>query len=136
MLNRITNEPILTLQENEIAVVGTNEGGRHGAGFALYCYNYFGAVYGQAFGLQGQCFGVPTRDNSRPLKTLPLDQIEPYINEFIQFAKDNESLTFKVSKIGCGHAGYTVEQIAPMFKEAINVKNIHLPREFWDVLNQ
>lgn len=136
MINRITKEPILTLKENEIAVVGTNEGGRHGAGFALYCYNYFDAIYGQGYGLQGRCFGIPTKDNSRPLKVLPLDKIESYTKEFIKFAEEHPELIFKVSKIGCGLSNYKPSQIAPLLEEARSVKNIHLPIEFWDILNE
>jgi len=135
MINRITTEPILTLQHNEIAVVGTNEGGRHRKGFALYCFENFGAILGQGFGLQGRCFGIPTKDNSRPLQTLSVSKITPYVDRFIDFAESRQDLIFKVSKVGCGLAGYEPEEIAPLFKRAVPLKNIHLPREFWDILN-
>lgn len=134
MINRITPELITELNQNSIFVFGSNLAGRHGAGAALIAKNQFGAIYGVGFGPQGQCYAIPTKD--RNLKVLPLDEIEPYVKVFIEYAKLFPKLTFKVTKIGCGLSGYSVSDIAPMFRDAIKLNNIHLPIEFWDELNK
>lgn len=134
MVNRITPELITELNQDSIFVFGSNLAGRHGAGAALIAKNQFGATYGVGFGPQGQCYAIPTKD--RNLKVLPLDEIEPYVKVFIEYAKQNPELTFKVTKVGCGLSGYSVSDIAPMFRDAIKLNNIHLPIEFWDKLNK
>lgn len=134
MINRITYEPIIELYPHEIAVCGSNLAGRHGKGFAKYCLDHFEAIYGQGTGPQGQCYMIATKNYN--IETLPLSHIEPQVKVFIEYAKQNPEFIFKVSSLGCGLAGYKPEDIAPMFAGAINVKNIHLPIEFWDVLNK
>ena len=112
-----------------IFVFGSNLAGRHGAGAALYAYTHLGAVYGQGIGLQGYSYGIPTKD--RRIQTLPLDAIQGYVSQFICFARQHPKLTFEVTRIGCGLAGYTDHQIAPMFKGAPD--NCQLP-EGWRAL--
>lgn len=133
MINRITSEPITQLSENSIAVFGSNLAGRHGKGFAKYCLDNFGAIYGQGIGLQGNSYAIPTKDGN--MNVLSLKQIEPYVKTFIEYAQNHPELIFKVSSVGCGLAGYTPSEIAQLFKGSIELKNIHLSVEFWDVLN-
>ncbi len=109
-----------------IFVFGSNLAGIHGAGAARYAVEHHGARYGQGIGLQGNSYGIPTK--SHQILTLPLDEIQKHVGVFIQFAKDNPELTFEVTRIGCGLAGYTDYQIAPMFKGA--PENCQLP-EGW-----
>lgn len=52
------------------------------------------------------------------LNKLPLWVIERYILEFILYAEKQPELTFELTRIGCGLAGYTDKEIAPMFKYA------------------
>lgn len=132
MNNRITPENITQLKENEIFCFGSNEAGFHGAGAAKLALNKFGAIYGQGFGIQRKSFAIPTKDNK--IETLPLNHIQEYVLDFIDFAKRNPNLIFLVTKIGTGLVGLKTEEIAPMFRNAINVKNIYLPKEFWDIL--
>ncbi len=135
MNNRITPEIITTLQPNEIFVFGSNLAGRHGAGAAKQALK-FGAKYNTGVGLCGNTFAIPTKDKN--LKVMPLDTIKKYVDCFIELAQ-LAPLRFKtlyVTKIGCGLAGYTPKDIAPLFKEAININNIHLPLEFWQILNE
>jgi hypothetical protein len=113
-----------------IFVFGSNEAGRHGKGAALFARQNHGAVYGQAFGLQGNSFAIPTKD--RRLSTLPLPQIEAYVKQFKTFADQHPDLHFVVTAIGCGLAGYKPDQIAPMFRDA--PRNCELPVEFDRVL--
>jgi hypothetical protein len=106
-------------------IFGSNEKGIHGAGAARYALLKYSAIYGQGFGLQGQSFAIPTRDSK--IKTLPLNIIEVYVEEFINWSLNNKEYCFYITPIGTGFAGYAHEQIAPMFK---GIKNAWLP-EVW-----
>jgi hypothetical protein len=117
---RTTPELITELKPNEIFVFGSNLQGMHGGGAAYIAYRKFGAVMGQGVGLQGQSYGITTMQGG-------VDTIKPYVDEFIEFAKQNQELTFLVTRIGCGIAGFTDEEIAPLFEAAHNIKNIVLP---------
>lgn len=101
-----------------VFVFGSNLAGRHGRGAALHARQHFGAVYGQGVGRQGNSYAIPTKDYG--IKTLPLDRIRPYVADFLEYARRHPSLTFQVTRIGCGLAGYTDEEIAPMFSGAPN----------------
>lgn len=124
MYNRdFTPERITELKPNEIFVFGSNLSGSHGGGAALLAYNRFGAIWGQGVGLQGQSYGIPTMHGG-------VEVIKPYVDEFIEFAKQHPELKFLVTKIGCGIAGFRVEEIAPLFVDAMDVQNVILPKEF------
>jgi hypothetical protein len=110
----------------EIFVFGSNRAGIHGKGAALHAAKHYGAIYGQGWGLQGKSFAIPTKDHR--LNTLPLYQISMYVNEFKEFASQNPQFSFKLSPIGCGLAGYSPVDIAPMFADAPD--NVILPEEF------
>lgn len=110
-----------------IFVFGSNLAGRHGKGAALHARKNHGAVYGQGFGLQGRSFAIPTKDYK--LLSLPLTEIQIYVNSFKNYAKTHPEMTFNVTRIGCGLAGYTDNDIAPMFKNCSN--NVNLP-PYWD----
>lgn len=117
---RTTPERITSLQSNEIFVFGSNLRGMHGGGAAYIAYRHFGAIMGQGVGLQGQSYAIPTMQGG-------VDTIRPYVDEFIEFAKQHQNLTFLVTRIGCGIAGFTDEEISPLFEAAHDVKNIVLP---------
>jgi hypothetical protein len=118
------------IQMRNIFVFGSNLKGVHGAGAALFAFRNHGAVYGQGSGLQGNSYGIPTKD--RKIKTLPLTEIEKHVNVFLEFAEKNKDLTFDLTAIGCGLAGYHPQEIAPMFKKSPD--NVRLPKEFQEVL--
>jgi hypothetical protein len=103
-------------EEAMIFVFGSNLAGRHGKGAALFAKRYHGAVYGQGAGLQGNSYGIPTKDSN--LKTLHLFVIDHHVRDFIEFAEANPDMTFQVTKIGCGLAGYKEADIAPLFQGA------------------
>jgi hypothetical protein len=113
-----------------VFVFGSNLAGRHGKGAALEARRMHGAKYGQAVGLQGNSYAIPTKDEH--IRTLPLDRIKPYVDEFILFARGHPTWTFNVTAIGCGLAGYTPKDIAPMF--ALAPENCILPDEFTAVI--
>lgn len=123
MERRFTPGRISSLAENEIFVFGSNLAGAHGGGAARVAVNEFGAIWGQGVGLQGQSYAIPTMQGG-------VETIKPYVDEFIAFAKNNPNLVFLVTRIGCGIAGFTEQEIAPLFREAMNVDNIVLPKEF------
>lgn len=131
-MNRTTPEYITRLDPNEIFVFGSNLSGRHGKGAAKQALTW-GAVWGQSAGLQGRTYGIPTKDKSIR-RTLTIEEIKPFVDDFIQFAKENPHLTFLVTEVGCGLAGMKPKQIAPLFKDAITVENIYLPERFWHKL--
>lgn len=133
--SRVTPENIQVLQENEIFVFGSNLSGAHGAGAAKQAKLSFGAIYGQAEGLQGSSYAIPTK-TERAAATMELKDIAPYVERFTKFAKENPDKVFLVTEIGCGLAGLTPEQVAPMFKDCKDIENVTLPERFWNVLNK
>jgi len=120
---RTTSEFITSLQPGEIFVFGSNLRGLHGGGAAYVAYKRFGAVMGQGVGLQGQSYAIPTMQGG-------VDTIRPYVDDFIKFAKEHPELTFLVTRIGCGIAGFTDGEISPLFAKAHDIDNIVLP-EGW-----
>lgn len=129
MYNRaFTPEWISELKPNEIFVFGSNLAGMHGGGAARVALERFGAIWGQGVGLQGQSYAIPTMQGGS-------ETIRPYVDEFIAFAKAHSEYTFLVTPIGCGIAGFTAEQIAPLFREALDMPNILLPESFAQIIN-
>lgn len=114
-----------------IFVFGSNLAGRHGKGAALYAKRNHGAISGRGEGLQGQSYAIPTKDGG--LRPLPLEQIHAHVRTFLKFAERHPELLFEVTPIGCGLAGYTPAQIAPMFE--LVTSNVLLPPEFYAVLS-
>lgn len=134
---RYTPEIIDKLWKDEVFVFGSNESGFHGAGAARVAADKFGAKMGQGFGMAGHTFAIPTKDWD--IQSLPLDVIGMYITRFIAYAKLKRKKTFLVTKIGCGLAGFSVEDIAQFFRETRGprgVGNIILPKEFVDSINE
>ena len=129
MKQRVTSNHIERLQPNEIFVFGSNLSGHHGGGAALLAMNKWGAIWGQGVGLQGQTYGIPTMQGG-------VETIRPYVDEFIQFANKHPEMTFLVTEIGCGIAGFPPQEIAPLFAKATTTENIHLPQRFWYLLGK
>lgn len=124
LTKRISPKLIDKLEDNEIFVFGSNLDGLHGGGAASVARKW-GAIWGQGVGLQGQTYAIPTMQGG-------VETIKPYVDEFLSFAKSKPNLKFLVTEIGCGIAGFTVQQVAPLFKKAIddNIENIFLPESF------
>jgi hypothetical protein len=119
------------MTDEAIFVFGSNLSGRHGKGAALHARERYGAVYGKGVGLQGRSYAIPTKDHA--LRAIPLDQIAHYVRQFIEFANEHPEMTFQVTRVGCGLAGYSDKQMAPLFSEA--PENCQLPEE-WEPLLQ
>lgn len=99
-----------------IFVFGSNKAGRHGRGAALYALRHHGAVYGRGIGPQGYSYAIPTKDEQ--LRTLPLRKIQVFVEQFLDYAHDHPDLTFQVTRVGCGLAGYSDTDISPFFANA------------------
>lgn len=126
---RVTPENITELLYNQVFVFGSNLSGIHGMGAAKTALNW-GAVYGQPEGLQGSTYAIPTKDKHIS-RTLTIEEIKPYVDTFIEFARQHPKLTFLVTEIGCGLAGLKPDQVKPLFEEAKEFNNIWLPIRFW-----
>ena len=123
-----TPDHISYLEPNEIFVFGSNLQGHHGGGAARYAFEHFGAEWGVGVGMTGHCYAIPTMHGG-------VKEIKPYVDEFIDFAAYHPWYKFMVTPIGCGIAGFTPEQIAPLFYRANKIPNIVLPREFHELMN-
>lgn len=128
MKEQFTPENITSLARNEVFVFGSNLAGKHAGGAARVACKRFGAVWGQGVGLQGQSYAIPTMQGG-------VDTIRPYVDEFIAFAKSHPELTFYVTRIGCGIAGFKDEEIAPLFDAAFDLPNVILPEMFAYIIN-
>ena len=128
---RFTPENITSLGPDEVFVFGSNLQGMHCGGAARTAVLRFGAIMGQGVGMQGQSYAIPTMQGG-------VDTIKPYVDQFIDLAREWDQTTFYVTRIGCGIAGFTDEEIAPLFAEALPLYNVapaplllphpHLPR--------
>ena len=123
---RITPSEVNVLNENEIFVFGSNAMGMHRGGAARFAYNKFGAEWGNGEGLQGKSYAIPTMES--------LTDVSQAIERFTEFAKVHTNLKLFVTPVGCGIAGYSPEDIAPMFKDAAFLENVYLPLSFWKIL--
>ncbi len=113
---KIASGRIDILEDDEIFVFGSNLAGMK-----------FGAEWGVGVGLTGHSYAIPTMQGG-------VDTIKPYVDEFIEFAKAHKEYQFLVTRIGCGIAGFTDAEIAPLFIKAVDVDNIYLPKEFYNIL--
>jgi len=124
MKKRVSPKWIKKLEKDEVFVFGSNLSGFHAGGAAALAMKW-GAVWGQGVGLQGQTYAIPTMQGG-------VETIKPYVDEFLSFAKTHPELKFLVTEIGCGIAGFTPDDIAPLFKKAIDedFANVYLPESF------
>lgn len=129
MALKYTPDNITSLGEDEVFVFGSNLAGIHTGGAARTALKRFGAVMGQGVGMQGQSYAIPTMHGG-------IDTIKPYVDEFINLAREWDQTTFYVTRIGCGIAGFTDEEVVPLFAEALKLYNVRLPKSFVDVLTR
>lgn len=124
--------PISELNSNQIFVFGSNLLGKHGGGAAKTAADKFGAKEGVGFGPTGQSYAIPTKRNFS--ETLNLDVIAIYVKKFCIYAKQKNKEEFLVTEIGCGLAGLSPNDIAPMFIPAIALPNVHMSARFWNII--
>ena len=133
-MDRISSSKITQLEDNEVFVFGSNTQGAHGGGAARTAMNW-GAIYGQAYGLQGKTFAIPTVDYTKNGK-MAVSEIKKYVDKFLDFTLNHKDKKFLVTEIGCGIAGFKIEEMAELFREALKDKydNVYLPQRFVDYL--
>lgn len=130
MALKYTPENITHLDDrDDIFVFGSNLAGNHAGGAAGVALQKFGAVMGQGIGLQGQSYAIPTMQGG-------IETIKPYVDQFIDFARECDQNTFYVTRIGCGIAGFTDEEIAPLFADAMELYNVRLPESFVKIIRK
>lgn len=100
--------------KDQIFVFGSNLAGMHGAGAAKQAQKFYGARSGQGVGLRGRSYAIPTKDFD--IETLPLETISQYVMRFVKFTQENQNAEFFISRVGCGYAGYTDKDMAPLFR--------------------
>lgn len=126
-----TPDYIDRLLPNQIFVFGSNTLGYHTGGASGTARKRFGAVWGQAEGLQGQSYAIPVDFGKGIRKDT---EVKASVEKFIAFAKENEKLFFFVTRVGCGLGGYRDDEMAQFFRNALGVKNICMPKSFVDAL--
>lgn len=124
---KYTPENITELGPDDIFVFGSNLAGIHCGGAARVALEKFGAVMGQGVGPQGQSYAIPTMQGG-------VETIKPYVDQFIELAREWDQNTFYVTRIGCGIAGFKDEEIAPLFREALELYNVRLPESFVKII--
>ena len=124
--SRITPNHITRLAANEIFVFGSNEHGLHYGGAARAALEHFGAIMGQGNGLQGKSYAINSMSG--------LAVMGERVKEFCEFAKTHPDMHFLVTPIGCGIAGFSEADVAPMFEACRDLTNVSLPASFWDII--
>ena len=114
-----------------VFVFGSNLAGRHGKGAALYAKQYYGAIYGQGIGRQGNSYAVPTKDSN--LKPLSLDEIYRHIGTFVAYANHNPDDMFMLTPIGCGLAGYSRQELYSLLKQFDVPPNVLFTKEWFSL---
>lgn len=122
-----TPENITQLGKNDVFVFGSNLEGMYLGGAARVAVEKFGALKGHGVGIQGQSYAIPTMQGG-------VETIRPYVDDFIRLAREWDQNTFYVTRIGCGIAGFTDEEIAPLFDKALDLYNVRLPKSFVEII--
>ena len=125
--NRVASDRIAKLDDGEVFVFGSNIQGMHGGGAAWYAHNNFGAEWGVGEGLTGHTYALPTMEGIASLRKA--------VDNFTLCAGNHPEMTFLVTAVGCGIAGYSPSEIAPLFKEASRLENVWLPLAFWKAMD-
>lgn len=125
--------------DGHVFVFGSNLAGIHGGGAALTAHRKYGARMGCGVGLMPMgpdvtptCYALPTKDKN--VETHPLHVVKFYVEVFKHVARSRPGLVFFVTRIGCGLAGFTDREIAPLFRDC--PENVELPpgwKELTDV---
>lgn len=123
---RVASDNISELGKDEVFVFGSNIQGMHGGGAAWYAHKHFGAEWGVGEGLTGRCYALPTMEGDASLHKA--------VDNFTDCAHQHPELTFLVTAVGCGIAGYRPDEVAPLFREAAELPNVYLPQVFVDVM--
>ncbi|MBO4751964.1 MAG: hypothetical protein J5526_04335 [Bacteroidales bacterium] len=125
----LSGTPIERLSLCEVFVFGSNPDGHHRGGAARTAMENFGAQWGNGAGPQGQCYAIPTTFRR-------VEEIKPYADEFVEYVKSHPMKRFLITRLGCGVAGFSDKQVAPLFDGLYNVKNAVFSWDWWWVLEE
>lgn len=128
-MRRFIDNQITSLSKCEIFVFGSNLQGHHYGGAARIAHQKFGAEWGIGFGPTGQCYAIPTMHGK-------IEDIKPYVDDFIEYARNHPNNRFLVTRVGCGIAGFTDSEMAPLFKEARKLPNVNFSKEWLIEIDQ
>ena len=128
-----TPDYIDALLPSQVFVFGSNALGYHTGGASRTARKMFGAIWGQAEGLQGQSYAIPVDFGKGVRKDT---EVKAAVDRFVVFAREHAELFFFVTRVGCGIAGYHDEEMAQFFKDALELKNVCLPKSFVDALSK
>lgn len=120
---------ITALASNERFVFGSNLAGRHGAGAARQAMDDFGAEYGVGEGLTGSAYAFPTLDEH--FQKVPLRSLVASRDRLYATAAQHPELTFLLTKVGCGLAGFEESTMRALFCAPVaRPANIILPEDW------
>ena len=125
MTRQQTPDRVTALEPGQIFVFGSNDRGQHAGGAARDAVSKFGAIWGQARGLQGNSYAIVTVGEN-----VSLDSIRAEVQQLFDFARANPKFTFLMTRIGTGIAGLPEAEIKAHFGPD-TPDNIWLPRG-WD----
>ena len=124
--DRFTPSRIVSLKPHQIFVFGTDQQGSQRYGAAGIAAEKFGAQHGIIEGPTGSCYALPTKGFS-------VNELSKSVARFEHYVRHNSNSMFLVTAVGCGHAGFDVNEVAHMFQGMIGLNNVMLPREFIEV---
>lgn len=128
MKRELTPENIQELKENQIFVFGSNMNGNHAGGAARLAVEKFGAIMGQAEGIQGQSYAIPTLD--KDMQKVTEEDLVVFLGNFGNYANEHPEKEFFLTAIGTGIAGFDASYMAYMVLRANLPDNVTLPKEF------
>ena len=128
-MSRITPKCITELSKCEVFVFGSNLEGQHCGGAARIAYEKFGAEWGVGSGPTGKCYAIPTMHGG-------IDKIKPYVDQFVEYARSHPNNRFYVTRVGCGIAGFSDEDMAPLFSEAWRLLNVCMPIKWVSIIDK
>lgn len=123
--DRFTPNHIFSLRPNQVFVFGTDKRGSQKYGAAGMAAKKFGAQIGIIEGATGFCYALPT-------KGFTIEDLQNAVSRFKDYVDNNPQLTYLVTPVGCGHAGFYVNEVSALFKDFITYKNVMLPKVFID----
>jgi len=125
---RVASDNITELNWEQVFVFGSNKDGQHYGGAANYAHHRFGAEWGVGEGRTGSCYALPTMEG--------FESMAEAVQRFTRWAEEDRQHIYLVTPVGCGIAGYTPDEVAPLFLEAAALGNVYLPQSFWDVIKR
>lgn len=123
--DRFTPNHVFSLRPQQIFVFGTDTRGSQRYGAAGMACKNFGAQIGVVEGPTGSCYALPT-------KGFQFEYFEKAVKRFKEYVESHPHNIFLITPVGCGHAGFNVNDVASLFKEYVSYENVMLPKLFID----